>query len=314
MKIFYAGTPWIAVPALESLSKHFTVCGVLTNPDRKSGRGRKITVSPVKGKALELGLDVYQPEIIDSSFCKNIEALEPDILVTFAYGKIFKTSFLNIFSRECINIHPSLLPKYRGPSPLSAVILAGDSETGITVQKMAPRMDTGDIIVQHRFPLDGTETLESLTGYTALKSAEIIISALIAITNNTHVSIPQEEEKATYCGLIKKEDGLVDWNLPAALIERMYRAYYPWPGIFTYFEEKLIIITDCSVVQNKTVSGFTGYKPGAVVSADRNSGLIVKTGNGMLRINKLKMQASKEIDYKSFINSSEICKGSVFGR
>lgn len=309
MKIFFAGTPEIAVKSLEAVAGRYEVCGVLTNPDRPAGRKGLLKQSPVKEKALSLGLTVYQPEKPDSGFIDSVRALSPDILVTFAYGRIFKKDFLSLFGREALNIHPSLLPLYRGPSPLNAVILSGVNKTGITIQRMALKMDSGDILAQITLPLRGDETLESLSETVSVKSAEMILKLLADIESGNYTSSPQDESSATYCRLVEKNDGLIDWSESAVMIERKSRAYHPWPGIFTYWKGKLITITKCHV-SNALGPGLSDILPGTVAGIDRKDGILIKTGEGFLAVTELKPQSKNNMDFKSFLNGARDFSGS----
>ena len=313
MKILFAGTPEIAVLSLETLASEFEICGVLTNPDRSKGRKGKIGPTPVKAKALELGLDVLQPEKIDTDFCNTVRELSPDILVTFAYGKIFKDNFLSLFKKEVLNIHPSLLPEYRGASPISAAILSGQNETGITVQRMALKMDSGDIIKQIKFPLNGCETTESLTCFAAEKSASLIKEVIDLIINSNYEVFSQDDSKATYCKMIDKKEGIIDWSLPAAVIERQIRGYYPWPGSFTYYNDKLLVITESMIYKGDIPDNKASFKIGEVAFISKKEGIIVQTGDSFLALKRLKLQSKKEMDYKSFINGVRDFEGSILG-
>ena len=314
MNIFYAGTPEIAVRPLEAIAARFNICGVLTNPDRPAGRKGILKPSPVKEKALSLDLDVYQPEVIDVQFISKIEALKPDILVTFAYGRIFRKEFLSVFRKESINIHPSLLPRHRGPSPVNAAILAGDSETGISIQKMALKMDSGDIITQIRFPLDSNSTLQSLSDYISEKSSEMIIPVIADIISGKNTAVPQDEKFATYCGKVKKEDGIINWNETSVEIERKFRAYTPWPGIYTFWKGKNLLITKCHIPDDiKIEYNQTDIAPGTVTGVDRREGILIKTGDSLLAVTGIKLQSKNEMDFKSFLNGAADFKGSVVG-
>ncbi len=311
MKIFFAGTPEIAVKSLEAIAGQFEICGVLTNPDKPSGRKGIIKPSPVKEKALTLGLRVFQPERLDSEFLSEVANLAPDVLVTFAYGKIFKKDFLSLFRKEALNIHPSLLPRHRGPSPLNAAILSGDKETGISIQRMALRMDSGDIIRQERFPLSGDENLKVLSEIVSGKSASIIVEVLSDIVSGNYSAKPQEESLATYCRLVGKDDGLIDWNETSVQIERKFRAYYQWPGIFTYWNDRLLVFTGCHIPQGQVnIANLEDMLPGTVAGVDRKEGILVKTGDGVIAVTGIKPQSRNEMDFKSFLNGTRDFTGS----
>jgi methionyl-tRNA formyltransferase len=211
------------------------VVGVLTNPDRTAGRGRELSFSPVKDAALELGLPVMQPEKLDAVFRETVRKLEPELLVAFAYGRIFGPRFLECFPRGGVNLHPSLLPRYRGPSPINAAILNGDTQAGITVQSLALEMDAGDIIMQESFPLTGKETAESLGETAAHRGALLLVQALDRIAAGKESRRPQDPAGVTYCGLLDRDQGKIDWKNSAVHIERMVRAFDPWPGVWTAF-------------------------------------------------------------------------------
>lgn len=309
MKIFFAGTPEIAVRSLKAIAAGFEVCGVLTNPDRPAGRKGIVKPSPVKTAALELGLEVFQPEKLDSVFLAAVKYLSPDVLVTFAYGKIFKKDFLDLFVKETLNIHPSLLPMHRGPSPLNAAILSGMSETGITIQRMALKMDSGDILAQVSFPLNGDETLESLSDAVSAKSAKMITALLGDIESGNYTSTPQNESAATYCRLVEKNDGLINWSESAVMIERKSRAYHPWPGIFTYWKGKQLAITVCRVSDSPELNP-SEFSPGEVAGIDRKEGILIKTGDRFLAVTELKPQSKNNMDFKSFINGARDFAGS----
>ncbi len=303
MNVLFAGTPDFAVPVLDAVSRSFPVCGVLTAIDKPQGRGKKLQVSPVKEKAIELGLTILQPAILDEKAIDDIKRLSPEILVVAAFGKIFKENFLSVFPKGGINLHPSLLPLYRGPAPIPAVILAGETETGITVQKLALRMDTGDILSQTRLRLEGTETTESLTKISSETGAEMVVNVLESIVSDTVRPIAQDESKATYCKLVKKEFGLLDWKNTAQYIERQIRAYYPWPKAFTSFDGRQLAVTEACLYNGKENSGNV---PGFVLGVDKQCGILVQTGNGILGIKRLQIQTKQETDYRSFLNGHKI--------
>ncbi|MBN1697786.1 MAG: methionyl-tRNA formyltransferase [Spirochaetales bacterium] len=301
MRIFFAGTPQFSVPSLERLtSSGHTVCGVLTAPDKMAGRGNTVVSSPVKRFGLSKGLTVLTPMKLDEDFIESVRTLKPDILVVAAYGKIFKKEFLDVFPKGGINLHPSLLPRHRGPAPIPATIIAGDPTGGITVQKIALKMDSGDIFLQKEVPLEGTETAMELEGLFSQKGSRMLISVIDEIEAGTASSYVQDSEKATYCGLIKKEDGRVSWEEPASLIERKIRAYFPWPLAFTTFHGQHLVITRANIVHRE--EGKERMKPGYILGWDKNAGILVQTGKGILGLLRLQLQSKKEMDFLSFLN------------
>lgn len=307
MRILFAGTPALAVPSLTGAARAHEVLAVLTSPDQPSGRGRELSCSPVKEAAVQLGLGVLQPEKLDDPFVEQVRALSPELLVVAAYGKIFRPSFLALFPSGGINVHPSLLPRYRGPSPITATILAGDARAGVTIQRVARRFDTGDILAQESLPLKGNETTASLSELCAVKGAELLAGVLAQMAAGT---LPpgraQDEAAATYCGTIRKEDGVVRWEEPAVVIERKVRAFDPWPRMSTTFRAESLLLLKSHVYPG-TLGEEPGRpewpgEPGAVLAADRSHGLLVRTGLGILAVERLQLQFKKPLDWRSFMN------------
>jgi methionyl-tRNA formyltransferase len=312
VKILFAGTPAIAVSSLRACAASHTVVGVLTNPDRASGRGCSASFPPVKEAALDLGLRVLQPEKLDAGFRGTVLALAPELLVAFAYGRIFGPRFLECFPRGGVNVHPSLLPRYRGPSPIHAAILGADGRTGITIQSLAAEVDTGDIILQESFPLTGKETTGSLTETAAEKGADLLAKALALIAEGKDRRVPQDAAAASYCGLITREDAKIDWKAAAAHIERMTRAFDPWPGAWTNFRgAALRILAAEALAQPSGEKAFPA--PGTVAGVDTQRGILVQTGDGLLAVRRLQLQAKKAMDFASFMNGVRGFTGSVLG-
>ena len=345
MKILFAGSSSIAVPSFISLSEmecrgeDIQLMGVLTNPDTPRGR-KEIKVptdissaaAAIAGVRAEKGL----PSVAEFKFDKlNAQAREQiavlgcDLLVCFAYGSIFGPKFLSLFSRGGINIHPSLLPRFRGPSPIPAAILNRDKETGITIQGIAGEMDCGDIFVQEKIPLYGSETAFSLGETVAAKAALMLPQFLRRFLDGTARAVPQTGEPV-YCSLIRREMARIDWELPAAEIDAMVRAYNPWPLCHTRWEEEDLYILEGHVLENEAkipadtgmsgcipvITGFyySGYKPhltGTVLGIDRDHGILVQTGDGVYAVSRLQRQAKKAMDWKSFLNGVRDFSGSL---
>lgn len=310
MRIVFAGSPDIAVSSLEKTALNFDIAAVLTNPDKVTGRGRRIKFNPVKTKALELDLTILQPETLGSEIRNQIVSLKPDILVVFAYGKIFGPKFLSIFPMGGVNVHPSLLPKYRGSSPILSSILNGDSETGISIQRINLEMDTGAILTQELIKLSGEETTESLSSFVSSKSADILIKTLQDVETGNICEIEQDESLATYCTKLIKEDGEINWNESAVQIDRKIRAYTPWPKAYTlYKDKKLLILKGCPFLKETDLNG----EPGTVLGFDKSDGILIQTGEGLLAVSFLQLQSKKAIDWKSFINGTQNFTGCVLG-
>ena len=299
MKVFFAGTPDIAVPALERLHREHEVIGVLTNPDRCCGRGRNIACCPVKIKADELGIKTYQPEKLDQDFVEEIKQIGAELLAVVAFGKIFKKEFIDIFPHGGLNVHPSLLPKFRGASPIQSAMLNGDAETGVSIQRLALKMDSGAVLKQESYTYRGDETGESLTEYFAQRGAELLSEVISEIENGTVVEQEQNDVDATYCSYIRKEDGEINWNDTAVSIERRLRAFTPWPGVYTYYEGRKLNILEARVYESDSGDDAA---PGEVIGIDKNAGILIKTMVGILSVQRLQLQSKKALDWKSFLN------------
>jgi methionyl-tRNA formyltransferase len=316
MRVLFAGTPALAVPSLMKAAHAHEVVGVLTSPDQPAGRGRALVCSPVKEAASKLGLSILQPEKLDEPFLDVVKALAPDILVVAAYGKIFRQSFLSLFARGGINVHPSLLPRFRGPSPITAAILEGDGETGVTIQKVARKFDTGDILAQEHFPLNGDETTATLSDALALLGAELLSGVLADFASGREPAARvQDEQAATYCRTIQKEDGLIRWDEPALLIERKMRAFDPWPRASTRLSGETLLLLKSHLYPDTLAAQYLhgGQVPGDVLAAEKDHGLLVQTGRGVLAVERLQLQFKKPLDWRSFLNGHPGMVGTRLG-
>ena len=321
MRILFAGSPMIAVPSLRILSelemegKGIFLAGVLTNPDSKRGRSARTEATDVSVAALELdaarkekGLEripQLKPERLDAGARNEAAALNADLLVSFAYGSFFGPRFLALFPLGGINIHPSLLPKYRGASPIPAVILAREKETGINIQKLAAELDAGDILAEDRFPLSGRETTVSLSEIVSHKAASLLGDLLPDF--DSAFARPQNGE-ATYCTEIKKEAGVIDWGKSAIDIDAQIRAFTPWPLSFTCSGTDTLFILEAEPFEAAPKS-----VPGTVLGADKMKGILIQTGDGILAVTKLQWQAKKALDWKAFCNGARGFVGSRLG-
>ncbi|MGO9309124.1 MAG: methionyl-tRNA formyltransferase [Spirochaetia bacterium] len=322
MRILFAGTPALAVPSLVKTAHAHEVVAVLTSPDQPAGRGRTPTCSPVKEAAAKLGLRVLQPEKLDEPFPDEVKDLAPDLLVVAAYGKIFRQSLLAIFPRGGINVHPSLLPKYRGPSPITAAILAGDAVTGVSIQKVARKFDTGDILAQEPFDLKGDETTASLSVALGVLGAELLDGVLAELAGGKESAArAQDESAASYCRTIRKEDGVIQWEKPAVEIERMVRAYDPWPRASTLLGGETLLLLKSHVYPDTLAAEiFHGERrqerqgqPGDVLAVDKGHGLLVQTGHGILAVDRLQLQFKKPLDWRAFLNGHPAIVGTRLG-
>jgi len=311
MRILFAGSPDFAVPSLVAVHGAFPVTAVLTNPDRPVGRGKQPVATPVKRKALALDLPVLQPQSVDAQFQEQLRAYNPELLVVVAFGRIFSREFLEFFPRGGINLHASLLPRYRGPSPVTAVILSGEKQTGVTVQKLAPKMDAGDILGARTLPLTGEETTGSLSVVLADLGAELLAGTLEELEQGRVPPVAQDETQASYCRLVRKEDGQIDWSAGAGMIERMIRAYDPWPRAFTTWDGQRLNLLAGAVYPERVDT--SNKQQGLVLDVDNRYGILVKTGGGVLYVHRLQLQAKKPLDWRSFLNGQKDFIGSQLG-
>ncbi len=314
MRILFAGTPDIAVPTLRSLAEQFEVGAVLTNPDKKGSRGKALLPSAVKQEALALGLPVLQPESLRTEARELVASYGCDTLVCFAYGKIFGPRFLSLFSGEKLNIHPSMLPLLRGPSPIQGAILNQFGSTGISIQRLAAEMDSGDLLLSEEFALQGDETTQSLTDKVKEKAALLAVEAMKRVSDGSALFVPQKGEP-TYTTLITREMALIDWNLPAKDIHALIRTMNPWPKAYTIFEGEILSIT--SVVGLLKDAGSDPVPPGTVVgtvvSKQKGKGVAIATGVGLLWVDRLQLEKRKEMDWVSFLPGNRTFLGTKLG-
>ncbi|MCL1862926.1 MAG: methionyl-tRNA formyltransferase [Defluviitaleaceae bacterium] len=310
MKIVFMGTPQFAVPSLEVVIARHDVVAVCTQPDRPAGRGHKLAASPVKEAAVSQGIPVLQPGTLRLSEAKEIRtqlaSFGADIFVVAAYGLLLPKGVLAMPKHGCINVHASLLPKYRGASPLQAALLNGDTETGITIQQMDVGLDTGDIILQKKLPIETEDMLPQLHDKMAELGAEALVEALTAIENGTASHIPQDEALATHCKTIKKTDGLIDWSDTSKNIINKTRALQPWPGCYSIHNGEVLKIHQASYTTDIPQS----LPPGTVLTKNDN-GIAIKTGDGMVFITELQAVGKKRMDAATFLRGYKINDGDV---
>jgi len=312
LDVLFAGSPECAVPSLEAVARSNRIVAVLTNPPARSGRSGTLVPTPVALAAERLivagiipqGTPILTPEKITQDVRDAIAATKPEIMACFAYGKIFGPKTLALFPLGAVNLHPSLLPRWRGCAPVPAAILARDRETGISIQKMALEMDAGDIIIQHKIALDGTETAESLLARAAREGAPLLVEALSRFEHGPVPAVPQNGAEATYCAMLKKEDGEIDWNAAAADIDARIRAFHPWPGAFTSAGDSVLLVLEAAVFAGSAPETAVAPQPGTVLGIDKKAGILVQTGNGILALERLQWRTKKPLDWKSFLNGS----------
>lgn len=236
MRMLFMGSPQFAVPSLEAIAERYEVVQVITQPDRRAGRGREMRLPPVKEAALRLGLDVYQPPTLRRpDAIEFLRSLQPDLAVVAAFGQILRAEMLNLPRLGCVNIHASLLPRWRGASPIQSAILNGDRETGVTIMRMDEGMDSGPLYLQRSLAITPETTGGMLDNSLSRLGAELIMQAIPGIVSGDLQPVAQDANQATYTRLLQKNDGRLRWDQPAALLERQVRAYSPWPGSFFYW-------------------------------------------------------------------------------
>jgi methionyl-tRNA formyltransferase len=330
MRIVFAGSPAIAVPSLDALAaeelagRDIELVAVLTNPDSRKGRKGSLEPTEVGARAAQLQdtlrekghkpFLIVKPEKLDASIRSQLQELKPDILVSFAYGKIFGPKFLALFPKGGLNVHPSLLPKYRGATPIPAAILNRERETGITIQTLALEMDAGHILMQDRIELSGRETTESLSQWAAIRGAELLLPALRGFVQGTLQGIPQNDREATYCSIISKVDGWIDWSSSALEIDAKIRAYTPWPLCATHHAGQVLYIIEAFPIMKPdtelNVSLSMSSLPGTVIGIDKKAGILVQTGEGLLAVQRLQYATKKVLDWASFLNGAKQFIGS----
>jgi methionyl-tRNA formyltransferase len=312
LNILYAGSPAPSAALLEYLivgsekpDAVFRIVGVLTNPSTPQGRRKAPEPTPVTRAAEKERIPCVCPEKLDAGCRETVAALQPDLLVCFAFGKIFGPKFLALFPLGGINLHPSLLPKYRGATPVPAAILNRDSVTGVSVQKIAIEMDSGDILAQKEITLSGNETASGLLDFAAAEGAELLASVIYetSVQNALPAGKPQNQAEASFCAQFRREDGKIDWTKPAAEIDAQIRAFYPWPGSFTDANGENIKILHATILSDKSAAkNYSAYGSGTVVGIDKDAGILVQTGEGILAVQVLQRQTKKEVNWKDFVN------------
>ncbi|MDR0323667.1 MAG: methionyl-tRNA formyltransferase [Treponema sp.] len=325
MRILFAGSPAIAVPSLEMLCSRLCqkegveLSGVLTNPDSPKGRHGAPLPTEV-GQAAERILlqfkeqgrplfPVLKPLKIDAFFREQIGALKIDLLVSFAFGRFFGPKFMALFPYSGINIHPSLLPKYRGPTPVQSAILNRDSVTGITIQYLAQEMDGGDILAAEHLQLTGKETTGMLSETIAGKAALMLPAVLNKIKTGGQGKA-QDHSKASYCSLISRDDGLIDWKESAVKIEAKIRAFDPWPLCRTIHNGRELFILKADVFKDEQRAE---SRQGLVLGIDKKDGILVQTGEGILAVTELQYSAKKALFWRDFLNGTRDFPGSILG-
>lgn len=300
------GTAELSCASLERLVGKFSVAAVVTQPDKPKGRDLKLQFSPVKILAEKFQLPVLQPaKARDEKFISELRELKPDLIVVVAYGQILPQAILDLPKFGCVNVHTSLLPKYRGASPIQSAILNGETETGVTIMKMNAGLDTGEIISQAHAPILPEDNSQTLHDRLAQLGADLLVKTIPDYVAGKIVLKPQNNSEVTTTAKIKKEDGKIDWNEPAEKILNRLRAFTPWPGIFTILNGQLLKIWRAEIL------GKSG-KAGEILSADKN-GIVVACGKNALRVLELQREGGRRLNAQEFLAGHPLKSGEKFG-
>jgi len=308
-KIVFMGTPQFAVPTLQVLiSEGYEVASVITQPDRPRGRGQKVIPSPVKMLAVENHLTILQPEKLDESFLEILLAVKPELLVVVAFGQIIPGKVLGSAPWGGINVHASLLPKYRGSAPIQWAIINNEQETGLTTMFMDEGMDTGPILLQQKVPIRAGETAGELHDRLSGLAPALLLKTLKGLAEGGIEPIEQNESAATYTSKLTKEDGQLDWSWPAERLCGLIRGLDPWPGAFTVHKGKMLKLYRCSLAETRA----GGLVPGRIRGLTEK-GLEIDTGKGAIRVREIQAPGKKRMTVQEFMRGSPMAPGSIIG-
>ncbi len=307
-RIVFMGTPAFAVPSLQRLIETQDVVGVVTQPDRPAGRGQQLRMSPVKEAALSAEIPLYQPKSLrKEAAAEPLRAWQPDVIVVAAFGQILRPHVLDLPPHGCLNVHASLLPRWRGASPIQHAIMAGDAESGITLMRMDVGLDTGPMLAKARVAIAADETAETLHDKLAALGADLLADNLEAILAGEITAEPQDDALSTYAPMISKADGKLDWSTSAEALDRHVRAMTPWPGAFTSWNGKLLKVLSAHPLTGRTPSG----QPGQVMAIE--DGVAVVTAEGALALDRVQLAGKKASDAADFVRGRPEFVNSVLG-
>ncbi len=304
MRVLFMGTPAPVIPVLEGLCRmpEVDVVAAVTPPDRERGRGRRSEPPPVKEAAQRLGVPVLQPDSLRSQSAQaELAALSPEVIVVAAYGKLLHTPVLQLPPHGCLNLHPSLLPRHRGPSPVATAILGGDKVTGVSLMLLDEGMDTGPVITQREYALTGEETAGELTDRLFGIGAELLAESLGPWTRGELQANPQDNAQATVSRKLERANGAADWTLPANTLARQCRAYAPWPGLYTQWEGKTLKLLEVSPLPNSVSPELVEGRPGQVFSISPAAPATVTTGCGLLGLSRIQLEGRKAVTAREFL-------------
>ncbi len=313
MRIVFFGSDNFAVPSLKALIKAgCDIACVVTQPDRKQGRGLPVGITAVKEVAQDAGLKIYQPGIINEpDTIKFLRGLDADLFVVIAYGQILSQEILDIPRLMPINLHASLLPRYRGAAPINWAIINGESQTGVSIIRIIKKMDAGPIIMQRPCSIGKDDTAVSLGDRLSRLGAELLPDAVGTIAKNNYQPIPQEENLVTFAPKLKKQDGCINWDKPALEIYNLIRGCFDWPGAFTYYKGKLLKVY--KVKPDFQARQFMNFSPGEIIEATRD-GIEVAAGSGNLLIEELQIEGKRVMGAEAFLSGHKVCPGELLGK
>ncbi|MQA29923.1 MAG: methionyl-tRNA formyltransferase [Luteitalea sp.] len=308
LRVAFFGTPAFAVPTLEAiLASRHTVVGVVTQPDRRRGRGQKVSDSAIKARASIAGLPVFQPDRInDPAFLATLTGIEADIGVVAAYGKILTEAVLSTPRLGMINVHASLLPKYRGAAPVHRAVMAGEAETGVTIMRVVKALDAGPMLATARRAIGPDDTSEQVERGLALDGAGLLVGTLDALAEGGVTEMPQDDRLATYAHRLTKDEGLIDWSQPAIDIHNQVRGLYPWPHAFSFIDSRRLIL-----LRTSPEAGGTHPLAGTVVAAHGDE-LRVAAGDGLVRVHQLQAEGKRPSSARAFLSTRTIRVGDRF--
>lgn len=316
MRVIFMGTPEFAVPSLKALieSPHDDVVAVVTQPDRPKGRHGALTPPPVKVVAEQHNIPVYQPvKVKDKAFIPVFAELNPDVIAVVAYGQLLSQEILDIPPRWCINIHASLLPKYRGSAPINWALINGEKITGVTSMIVSKALDSGPLLLKREVPVGDDDDASMLHDKLSNAGGDLLIETLDGIRNGVLRPMPQDESEATYFPMLEKTDGLIDWNRKAEEIRNRIRGLNPWPGTYTYLLGAMLKIFKADIISGQwPVVGGQTYKSGTVLDVS-DKGIVIAAGAGYLSIKELQLEGKRRMTVSEFIRGHKIEKGMVLG-
>lgn len=311
MKVVFAGTPAFALPTLQALLEAgHTVLAVYTQPDRPAGRGRRIAAAPVKEFARRRALRLSQPERLGEHESAELRALAPEVIVVVAYGLILPPAILTIPRHGCLNVHASLLPRWRGAAPIARAIEAGDRETGVCIMQMETGLDTGPILGEARVSIEDNDTAATLQERLAPLGAQLLVSTLRRLERGAVHAVPQDATRACYAPKLRKDEGVLDWSRPAIALQRKVRAFNPWPVTTTMWNGRRLRLWEAAPVVSPT--GTPHAAPGVVLAVDE-AGIHVATGDGVLTLTRLQVEGGKVLSANEFANGYRMRAGDRLG-